>query len=378
MKRRWKGLCALWMVLVLVIGAVPVTGAAEDVPESAATAVNEAAEADGGQALAESGMVESSSKKDTEIDSSQTENTESSMETGTESSAEDGTEKAPEQSGESEETGKETERTGEETGESTEESDGTAAKSSEVVSEEEESGSEKSEESSSAEETSPEEGSQEEIPSEESSLEESSQEEIETTDSTLTASELLESVALSAKAAAAGEAAVSGDGWLYVGSNEVSEGDIINRDSDMSEITINFDEPFNSQSELNGIMAPEGKMLSGWRLWGFNESGMVGNSPLNELEITGQISAEDYQNFLIDNSYFFLLIVPLWSDVQITDDDPPEITDGGSLVMNVGDKCKLPEGTWQVDGDTTIYTVGTGGRTVYAAKSETFIFHKTE
>lgn len=390
MKKRWKGLCALWMVLVLVIGAIPVKGAAEGVPEPAPVAVSEDAKDGGGQTLADSGAEGSSSEtiESTEIDSSQTENAdlagkenagnstereenvESSAEKEeiVESSAEDETEKAPGQGGGSEETDKETdsteriEGTEKETGESTEaaEGDGTSAKSSEAVSDENKSGA--------VEEIYPEESSPEKIPSEESSLEESSQAEILET----TVSELLENTVLLKEVAR--EAAASGAGWLYVGSNEVNAGDIINRNSDMSGITIQFDEPFDSQSDLDGITVPQDKRLAGWRLWGFNDSGMVGVSPLGELEITGQISANDYQDFHIDNLVSFLLIVPLWRDAKA-------ILDGDSLEMNAGDSCNLSEGTWQVEvnadaaRDATAYT---GGRTVYAARSGTFTFHKKE
>ena len=44
--------------------------------------------------------------------------------------------------------------------------------------------------------------------------------------------------------------------------------------------------------------------------------------------------------------------------------------------MNVGDSLNLLEGTWQVDGDTTLYTVDTGGQIVYAARKEKFTFRK--
>lgn len=391
MKKRWKGLCALWMVLILVIGAFPVAGASEDVPESAA-AVSEAAGDGGGQALTDSGAVESSLETMSEGSSSETEsteleeseNTESSSETETsaESSAEDGTGEEPGQSRETEEPDKgtgsseATEGSEEGNGESTEKStetakgDGTAQESSEAVSEENESESGKPEEGGTTEETSSEESSVEEIPSEESYLEESSQEEIlETTDP-----ELLENATLLAKAVAR-EAATSGDGWLYVGSDEVVAesyvGDAEEIDSYRKQVTVGFDKPFNDQSDFKSITAPEGERLSGWRLWGINDSGFVGMSPLGELEITGQISAEDYQNFGIDGSALSLLIVPLWRDAK-------DILDGDSLEMNAGDSCNLSEGTWQVDGDATIYTIGTGGCTVYAAKSGTFTFYKSQ
>ena len=48
--------------------------------------------------------------------------------------------------------------------------------------------------------------------------------------------------------------------------------------------------------------------------------------------------------------------------------------DGDSLDMNIGDSCNLSEGTWKVSGDGTVYTVDTGGRTVYAARNGTFTF----
>lgn len=389
MKKRWKGLCALWMVLILVIGAFPVAGASEDVPESAAAAVSEAAGDGGGQALTDSGAVESSLETMSEGSSSETEsteleeseNTESSSETETsaESSAEDGTGEEPGQSRETEEPDKgtgsseATEGSEEGNGESTEKStetakgDGTAQESSEAVSEENESESGKPEEGGTTEETSSEESSVEEIPSEESSSEESSQEEIlETTDP-----ELLENVALLAKAVAR-EAATSGDGWLYVGSDEVKlEGSVGDTETSSYKklVTVQFDKPFDEQVWMDNITIPQNKSLSGWKLWKFN-SGMVVDEELGELEISGQISADNYQNFSIDNSNSFLLIVPL---LRIKD-----ISDGDTLEMNAGDSCNLSEGTWQVDGDATIYTIGTGGCTVYAAKSGTFTFYKSQ
>lgn len=384
MKKRWKGLCALWMVLVLVIGAVPVTGAAEGMPEPAPAAIDGAVEDGGGQTPADSGAEGSPSEIRSETSSSETESTEleeiestessSETETSAENSVEDGTGEEPGQSMETEEPDNGTgsseaiEGSEEGNGESTEaENDGTVVESSEAVSEENESESGKPEEGGTAEETSSEESSVEEIPSEESSLEESSQEEIlETTDP-----ELLENAALLAKAVAR-EAATSGDGWLYVGSDEVKLESSV-RDTETSSykklVTVQFDKPFDEQVWMDNITIPQNKSLSGWKLWKFN-SGMVVDEALVELEISGQISADNYQNFNIDNSNSFLLIVPL---LKIKD-----ISDGDSLVMNAGDSCNLSEGTWQVDGDATIYTIGTGGCTVYAAKSGTFTFYKSQ
>lgn len=385
MKKRWKGLCALWMVLILVIGAFPVAGASEDALESAAAAVSEAAGDGGGQALADSGAAETSPETMSESGSSQTEsteleeseNTESSSETETsaESSAEDGTGEEPGQSRETEEPDKgtgssdATEGSEEGNGESTEaENDGTVVESSEAVSEENESESGKPEESGTVEETSSEEGSAEGIPSEESSSEESSQEEIlETTDP-----ELLENAALLAKAVAR-EAATSGDGWLYVGSDEVGVGSLIYPDK-VKQIIIQFAQAFNDQIDINDIM-PQGKKLSGWKLWGCNGSGVSSGTvvapALKELEMDGSILFDEYQAFSIDDSTSFLLIVPIWRDAK-------DILDGDTLEMNAGDSCNLSEGTWQVDGDATIYTIGTGGCTVYAAKSGTFTFYKSQ
>lgn len=399
MKKRWKGLCALWMVLILVIGAFPVAGASEDVPESAAAAVSEAAGDGGGQALTDSGVVESSPETMSESSSSEAESTEpeesesteisSETEAGAESSAEDGTENDSEQSRESEKTEEEIgetdsteaiEGTEEGNGESTEaENDGTVVESSEAVSEENESESGKPEESGTVEETSSEEGSAEGIPSEESSLEESSSEEssqeeiLETVDP-----ELLENAVLLAKAVAR-EAVTSAEVWLYVGSNEVGAGSYVgdagSAASHRQQITVQFDASFDSQDGMKDITVPTDKKLKGWKLWGFNGSGFV-TEELRELEAAGQISAEDYQNFGIDGSALSLLIVPLWRDAK-------DILDGDSLAMNVGDNCNLSAGTWRVDinvdaATTTDTTVYTGGRTVYAAKSGTFTFHKTE
>lgn len=371
MKKRWKGLCALWMVLILVIGAFPVAGASEDVPESAA-AVSEAAGDGGGQALTDSGAAETSPETMSESGSSQTEsteleeseNTESSSETETsaESSAEDGTGEEPGQSRETEEPDK-----------------GTGSSEATEGSEENESESGKPEEGGTTEETSSEESSVEEIPSEESSLEESSLEEssqeeiLETTDP-----ELLENAALLAKAVAR-EATVSGAGWLYVGSDEVGAGsnvgDAESAASHRQQITVQFDAFFDSQDGMKDIMVPTDKKLKGWKLWGFNESGFV-TEELGELEVAGQISAEDYQNFGIDGSALSLLIVPLWRDAK-------DILDGDSLEMNAGDSCNLLDGNWRVDinvdvATTTDTTVYTGGRTVYAAQRGTFTFHKTQ
>ncbi len=402
MKKRWKGLCALWMVLVLVIGAVPVTGAAEGMPEQAPVAIDGAVEDGGGQTPADSGAEGSPSEIRSETSSSETESTEleesestersEKTETSAESSAEDGNGEEPGQGRETEEPDNGTgsseaiEGSAEGNGESTKESteaakgDGTAGESSEAVSEENESESGKPEEGGTAEEISSEESSVEEISSEESSLEEGSLEEniqkeiLETTDP-----ELLENAALLAKAVAR-EAVTSGDGWLYVGSDEVRAdgfiGDGESIASHRKQVTVQFNKSFDSQDEIMNITIPQDKRLSGWRLWGFNNSGFVGKSPLGDLEITGQISAEDYQNFGIDGSALSLLIVPLWRDAK-------DILDGDSLEMNAGESCNLLAGTWRVDikidaSTTTDTTVYTGGRTVYAAKSGTFTFHKTQ
>ena len=344
MKKRWKGLCALWMVLALVIGAVPVTGSAEGAPESALAEMSEAAKDGGGQA-ADSDVEGSSVEIMSEISSSQTEKTDNGTEGAESEESDEGTEGA-----ESTEEIENTEETPEEgTQETTDaaENDGESVESSEAVS--------KEEESSSVEETS----------LEESTLEESSQEEIrETTEPVLTDLELLEHAALSAKAAAAGETAESAEAWLYVGSGEVETGSHIG-DAKQS-VTVQFNAPFDSQGW--SIIVPQNKSLSGWKLWKFDSGMKVVDGALEELEVTGHISADSYQGFQINNSDSFLLIVPL---LKVKD-----ILGGESLEMNVGDSLNLLEGTWQVDGDTTLYTVDTGGRIVYAARKEKFTFRK--
>ena len=291
-KKRWKGLCALWMVLALVIGTFPVAGAVEDVPESAAAAVSEAA-GDGERQIPEEAG-------------------------GMEKSSEDGmsTERVP------------------------------VATASDALDTSDGSGKEK-------------------IP--------------ETTALASTALERSKRATLSARAAVTGEVvATSANAWLYVGSGEVQARDMIYSGSDGNGkpgITVQFDKPFNGQSVLNSIQEPQGKKLSGWRLWGLTgstDSGTVGESPLAELEVNGQISADEY-NSLIDGSdpMLFLLIEPLWRDAT-------DIWDGDSLAMSIGDRCNLSGGIWQVDGDTTTYTIDTRGGTVYAARSGTFVFRKKE
>ena len=392
MKKRWKGLCALWMVLALVIGAGPVSGAADGVPEPALAAMSEATKDGGGQALADSDAEGSSGEIMSEISRPQTENTPLAENENTEDPGEDGTGKPPEQGMETEETGNGTEgaepeepdegeegtestegieRPEEGTGESTDAAghDGESAKSTEAVSEEEESSSVGE---TSLDESPLEESTLEEIPPEESLLEESSQEEIpEATDPVLTDLELPERAPLPAKAAEAGETAESGEAWLYVGSGEVKAGSYIGdaegAASCKQSVTVQFNASFDSQGWRNDIRVPQTKSLSGWKLWKFN-SGMFVDGDLGELEITGQISADNYQNFEVDNTHSFLLIVPLLK--------AKDISDGESLEMDVGDSCNLPEGTWQVDGDTTLYTVDTGGRIVYAARKKRFIFRK--
>ncbi len=493
-KKRWKGLCALWIVLALVIGTFPVAGAVEDASESAAAAVSEDVENDKKQIPAEADRVESSSEEKLETSSSETEETELVEEESTGSTAENfvegsagkegvaegsaGKEGVAEDSAEKEGTAEgsagkegtaeglagkagiseglaEKEGTAEDsaekegivessagkggTAEGSAGKEGTAESStkkeaaegsggkegtaegsaekeeavedsakdetwmapgqsmeSEIRDEEtaetapgkdeEEKESEKSEgENSSVKETSVEGASAEESSTEKSASEGDSKKEIpETTAPAFTVPELPERMALSAKAAAAREAATSAEVWLYVGSDEVSAGTLIFSGSNGNGkpgITIQFDKPFNSQSALSSITPPQDKKLSGWRLWGLSgstESGSVGDSPLEELEITGQISADEYNRF-IDSTKpdLFLLIEPLWRDAR-------DIVDGDSLEMNIGDSCNLSEGTWQVsggaadsdatDGDATVYTVDTGGRTVYAARNGTFIF----
>lgn len=377
MKKRWKGLCALWMVLVLVIGAVPVTGAAEGMPEPAPVAIDGAVEDGGGQTPADSGAEGSPSEIRSETSSSETESmeleesesTESSekTETNAESSAEDENGEEPGQGRETEEPDNGTgsseaiEGSAEGNGESTKESteaakgDGTAGESSEAVSEENESESGKPEEGGTAEEISSEESSLEE-----GSLEENSQKEIlETTDP-----ELLENAAMLAKAVAR-EAVTSGDGWLYVGSDEVRAGTSVS-EVNVHTIEVLFDKSFDSQGWMENVTVPIGKKLDGWKIWEVL-SGAVSGEPI-ELKVAGQISKEDYEKFGPS-----LLIVPLWRDVM----------NGDSFEMKAGDSCNLSEGTWHVDivvdtvttTDTTVYT---GGRTVYAAKSGTFIFYKSQ
>ena len=478
-KKRWKGLCALWIVLALVIGTFPVAGAVEDASESAA-AVSEDMENGERQIPAEADRVENSLEEELETSSSDTEEAELAEEGSTGSSAENfvegsagkegvaegsaGKEGAAEDSAEKEGTAEslagkagiseglaEKEGTAEDSAakegivessagkggtaegsagkEGTAESstkkeaaegsggkEGTAEGSAEkeeavedsakdetwmapgqsVESErrdeetaktapgkdEEEKKSEKSEgENSSVKETSAEGASAEESSTEKSTSEEDSKKEIpETTAPAFTVPELPERMALSAKAAAAREAATSAEVWLYVGSDEVLAWAEIKSDSNgRPGITLQFDKAFNDQSALTNISAPQDKKLSGWRLWGLSVgSGMVGDGPLEELKINGQISADEY-NRVIDstNPDLVLLIEPLWRDAR-------DILDGDSLEMNIGDSCNLSEGTWQVsggaadsdatDGDATVYTVDTGGRTVYAARNGTFIF----
>jgi len=400
-KKRWKGLCALWIVLALVIGAFPVAGAVEDAPESAAAAVSEDAEDDGRQIPAESGRMENSSEESPEISSSETEDTELAEEESTGSSVENFVEREG-----TEGSSEEKEGAAVDSAENSEEKEGTAVGSSEkeeavessekgetwkapgqsVESErtdeetasekgEEEKESEKSEESNSVKETSVEGASAEESSMEKSASEGDSKKEIlETTAPAFTVPELPEHMALSAKAAAAREAATSAEVWLYVGSDEISAGAMIYSGSNGNGepgITIQFDKPLNDQSALDSITPPQDKKLSGWRLWGLSgstESGNVGDSPLEELEITGQISADEYNRFIDSTSPGqFLLIEPLWRDAR-------DIMDGDSLDMNIGDSCNLSEGTWKVSGDGTVYTVDTGGRTVYAARNGTFTF----
>lgn len=390
-KKRWKGLCALWIVLALVIGTFPVAGAVEDVPESAAAAVSEDAGDDESQVLEESGSIENSLEEKPETDSSEMGNMESAEKENAESLTEnEGTagslaenEGTGESSAEKEgATGSSVEEEGiaessagkeEAMGDSTKDETGTAPGQSvesrtdegteETALKEGEKESGKSEESGSVEET-----SAEESPSEEDSKKEI----LETTAPAFTAPELPQRTAFSARAAAAREVvATSANAWLYVGSDEVKINDTYlgNKESTplyRQQVTVQFDVSFGSQSGMKDITVPADKKLNGWNLWKFNESGYV-TEDLGELELTGQLSADEYQSFNIDNIYSFLLIEPLWRNAR-------DILDGDSLVMNIGDSCNLSEGTWQVSGDTTVYTVDTGGSTVYAARSGTFIF----
>lgn len=407
MKKRWRGLCALWMVLALVIGVFPVSGAAEGVPESAAAAVSEnfseempeGGSLDGERAeMTAEEKGENSAKDETEEPSEQSAGPEETAGGTEETEAVEGTEtpeeteapeetKAPEEIEAPKETEapgeteapKETETTGEtkapeetktpeeteapketeateatEEGEKESETDETAAKSPEDILVE-------GEKNASVNETAAAEEIQEEG---------SQQEELETT-----APELPENVALPVKAAAAREAAVSGEAWLYVGSDEVGTGSYIGNEEDAAsyrkQVTVLFDQSFDSQEEIMNITVPADKKLNGWKLWGFNESGYV-RKDSGELEIAGQISEEDYPSVDSDGSSLFLLIVPLWRDAK-------DILDGDALVMSIGDSCRLSAGTWQVEGDTAVdTTVYTGGRTLYAARSGTFTFHKKE
>lgn len=344
-KRRWKGLCALWVVLALVVGATPVTIAAEDVPGTITSEADPGLKPREGQTQEEPSEEESSSEEESETETSETE--ESETETSLEEVSKGATEKPAgedengetlEKSAESEET---TERVEEET--------------SEEIS---------TEESTSIEETSVGKSTQEESS------------EGETLQATNPA--LLESMALTVKAAAAREAATSGEAWLYVGSGEVGKGSYVgsagNNDvaAHRKQITVQFDSALNTQDGLKDVKVPDGKKLKGWKLWGFNSSGYVAENSgdLGELEAPGQISANNYlEDFKIDNSSLFLLIIPQWRYAK-------DILDGDSLVMSMGDNCILSEGTWQVNGDTTQYNVGSGGSTVYAAKDGTFIFSK--
>ena len=226
----------------------------------------------------------------------------------------------------------------------------------------------KSEESGSVEETSAEESSAEESPS----REDNKKEIMETTAPAFTAPEQPQRTAFSARAAAAREVvATSANAWLYVGSDEIKINETYLGDKESTplyrqQVTLQFDVSFGSQSGMKDITVPADKKLNGWNLWKFNESGYV-TEDLGKLELTGQLSADEYQSFNIDNIYLFLLIEPLWRNAR-------DILDGDSLVMNIGDRCNLSEGIWQVSGDTTVYTVDTGGSTVYAARSGTFIF----
>lgn len=344
MKRRWKGLCALWMVLALVVGATPVTIAAEDVPGTITSEADPGLKPREGQIQEEPSEEESSSEEEPETETSETEESE------TEASLEEVSKGATENPAGEEENGE----TLEESAESEETTERVEEETSEEISREE---------STSIEETSVGESTQEES-SEEETLQ-------------ATNPALLESMALTVKAAAAREAATSGEAWLYVGSGEVGKGSYVgsagNNDvaAHRKQITVQFDSALNTQDGLKDVKVPDGKKLKGWKLWGFNGSGYVAgdSGDLGELEVSGQISADDYQTLNIDNSALFLLIAPQWRDAK-------NILDGDSLVMSMGDNCILSEGTWQVDGDTTQYTVDTGGGTVYAAKSGTFIFSK--
>ena len=71
-------------------------------------------------------------------------------------------------------------------------------------------------------------------------------------------------------------------------------------------VTVQFNAPFDSQGW--SIIVPQNKSLSGWKLWKFNNSGYV-DGELEELEVTGHISADTYQSFQINNTDSFLLIV---------------------------------------------------------------------
>ena len=395
-KKRWKGLCALWIVLALVIGTFPVAGAVEDVPESAAAAVSEDAGDDESQLLEESGSIENSLEEKPETDSSEMGNMESAEKENTESLTEnEGTagslaenEGTGESSAEKEgATGSSVEEEGiaessagkeEAMGDSTKDETGTAPGQSvesrtdegteETALKEGEKESGKSEESGSVEETSAEESSAEESPS----REDNKKEIMETTAPAFTAPEQPQRTAFSARAAAAREVvATSANAWLYVGSDEIKINETYLGDKESTplyrqQVTVQFDVSFGSQSGMKDITVPADKKLNGWNLWKFNESGYVAED-LGKLELTGQISADEYLNFSIDNIYSFLLIEPLWRNAS-------DILDGDSLVMNIGDSCNLSEGTWQVSGDTTVYTVDTRGSTVYAARSGTFIF----
>lgn len=395
-KKRWKGLCALWIVLALVIGTFPVAGAVEDVPESAAAAVSEDAGDDESQVLEESGSIENSLEEKPETDSSEMGNMESAEKENAEGLTEnEGTagslaenEGTGESSAEKEgATGSSVEEEGiaessagkeEAMGDSTKDEMGTAPGQSvesrtdegteEAALKECEKESGKSEESGSVEEASAGESSAEESPS----REDNKKEILETTAPAFTAPEQPQRTAFSARAAAAREVvATSANAWLYVGSDEIKINETYLGDKESTplyrqQVTVQFDVSFGSQSGMKDITVPADKKLNGWNLWKFNESGYV-TEDLGKLELTGQISADEYLNFSIDNIYSFLLIEPLWRDAR-------DILDGDSLVMNIGDSCNLSEGTWQVSGDTTMYTVDTGGSTVYAARSGTFIF----
>lgn len=123
--------------------------------------------------------------------------------------------------------------------------------------------------------------------------------------------------------------------WLYIGSGQIGQDTVISTASDKEDKEVLFGTPLNGQ----GIVDQPGR-LDGWTVWSCESGGNL-SAKIKDCNADGAISKEDYEKTGTEN---YLLLAPVWK--ALFEIGVGSVTEGGSFTVSAesGETAKAYEG----------------------------------